>query len=458
MKRYIQSGILTVCLSLPATVYAGGIGDIIEDAFTYITIAGNFTANFMKGLCDDTICKMHDSGTDEAYLDSWTVTALRHQNRIDRNVPLKLAVLPHTHNSYNSEAYMTTTRYLDPNQRISVLNQLNIGIRALELDVHWEKKSNGNYDVILCHNGGQGICSPYDRVLGEALEEIKFWFSVSEHKANDVVLITFEDHLDGHYAEAVAYIEQYIGGLVFKPGSCTSFSDLYSHVTKADILESGKNIVLINSSSTSCAKGGYGSYVYRGNWSGSVKHETFVGYPTCSDGSKNITTILGGYYRSYNDGTIIGQDYLHDPLHTVASVEALVSCGVNSPGPEPMDWNSSWHAAQIWSWATDEPNDSNGEDCAISRSDGRFNDVPCTNSYRYACQHKNDLSWKITSSSGPWTGGTTACTSQFGSNYEFGVPANGYFNNTLRDAKTAAGASTVYLRYSDRATEGIWLP
>ncbi|MCP4349486.1 MAG: hypothetical protein GY795_28730 [Desulfobacterales bacterium] len=424
----------------------GAYGDVAEAA----EIVGNVAGSSFMGLYDDAqrLLGIYDDGTDPEYLGSRTVKVLTMQTRLDKYAPINKAGFPHTHNSFNAAPYRTAISYLYPNHEMSVLNQMNVGIRALEYDIHWY-----DGDVILCHNGGSGVCSPDDRSFAQGLEEIKYWFQVEEHRLNDVIILTLEDHLDGHYDEAVTVIEAVIGYLVYQPETpCDSFQDMAAVTSKADVLADGKNIIIINSNSSSCTQNGYGDYVYTGNWE-TADHENLTPYPDCTFGTKGPSDIKNSFFRTYNDSTaFVGEEM------SAEQVARAVKCGINAPGPEPLDWWDDQNEAQIWSWAVDEPNDAGGnEDCAEQRSDGRFNDIPCTGYPRnYACQHPETRDWKITAVSGAWADGENACDD--GDGYVFSVPANGYENAQLADTKNAAGVSNVWVNYSDLALEGDWRP
>ncbi len=101
----------------------------------------------------------------------------------------------------------------------------------------------------------------------------------------------------------------------------------------------------------------------------------------------------------------------------------------------------------------------NNEDCAVSRADGRFNDVSCGSVRQYACYSTSANQWNITSGSGTWAGGDNVCEQEFGTAYRYDVPKNGYQNRRLMDQKTAEGISgDIWLNYSDTANEGDWVP
>ncbi|MCT9872628.1 hypothetical protein, partial [Paenarthrobacter aurescens] len=67
---------------------------------------------------------------------SWVGRALRLQLDLDEREPMLNSLWPHTHNSFNSSVYSPTVSSLDPNQRWSIIDQLRMGIRAIELDLH----------------------------------------------------------------------------------------------------------------------------------------------------------------------------------------------------------------------------------------------------------------------------------------------------------------------------------
>src|SRR5947208_16682357 len=74
----------------------------------------------------------------ETFKHSWTAAALKLQREIDLNAPLNVATFLATHNSYNSKSYQIPfVRYIDPNQNLSIYDQLEIGVRSIELDAHW---------------------------------------------------------------------------------------------------------------------------------------------------------------------------------------------------------------------------------------------------------------------------------------------------------------------------------
>lgn len=65
----------------------------------------------------------------------------------DRTVPLIDTSIVMAHNAYNS----LSSGAMWPNQQLSLTELLDLGVRGLELDVHWDKG-----EVRLCHE----LCAP----------------------------------------------------------------------------------------------------------------------------------------------------------------------------------------------------------------------------------------------------------------------------------------------------------
>ncbi|MFM8412905.1 MAG: hypothetical protein ACKOCT_21845, partial [Alphaproteobacteria bacterium] len=109
----------------------------------------------------------------------WAGRALRAQRRIDLGTPIGDTSMVGAHNSFNSEAYSSGIRYLDPNQRDSTFNQLRMGARAIEFDVHWTTKREGvsfSNRLLLCHGTASHLgCGLDDRTFEEGLDEIAAW-------------------------------------------------------------------------------------------------------------------------------------------------------------------------------------------------------------------------------------------------------------------------------------------
>src|SRR5580765_5321680 len=81
------------------------------------------------------------------YQTSWVHRALSLQRGLAVSAPMFEVQIPHTHNSFNSSSYSPTLTNQDPNQVYSLTDQLDMDIRAIELDVHWVPSPSGTTDT-----------------------------------------------------------------------------------------------------------------------------------------------------------------------------------------------------------------------------------------------------------------------------------------------------------------------
>jgi hypothetical protein len=123
----------------------------------------------------------------------------------------------------------------------------------------------------------------------------------------------------------------------------------------------------------------------------------------------------------------------------------------------------------VWSW---KPFDrgQNG-DCAMleGSSSRRWASANCSSQAKFACAKPRSQSgkdplqwqdplgddWRVTSATGSWDAGPSTCQAEFGSDFVFSVPVNGYQNRKLKDADTAT--DNIWLNYSQRNGDDKWV-
>jgi len=369
----------------------------------------------------------------DAFNNSWVGQTLDLQRGLDNNAPIINNNILGTHNSYNSDVYTACNfsvgcRYLDPQQKYSIKDQLRMGARFVELDVHWTTKMESLFSypkrLLLCH----GVCSINDKYATEGFNEIKDWLNDSAN-ADEVIILYIEDHSDNHHSDLYNQLNSAFGSKIYASGGC---GDIPDSLTKADVLASGKQVILWKDGGCS------------GN--GSMASTAFTG--------------LGNVGRIWEDGTTLGTiaEFFSGGVDsiTASEVSEAFATGANIVNLDDMVMDDGRIQAAIWSWNTDEPNDAGGnEDCATQTSSARWNDVNCGNTYAFACKDANN-NWSVPySTSGTWSEGASACAN-LGGSYSFSVPTNSQANQALKTAKEASGYNTVWLNHSDAATEGNW--
>ena len=432
-------------------------GDVRDAAGTAISYgeSGIQTVSLIVGNAVQATVNNYDYGLNT---NDWRIKALRLQNKIDNQELLGNALFVGTHNSYNAKEYSTAFSYLDPNHKMSLYDQLDAGMVALEIDVHKFTKANSFWvwewdsELMLCHGQSNHTgCSTYDRSFIEGLAEIELWL---KGNSEDVIFIYIEDHMDGDYDHAISFIEETIGDYVYRPTGNSGCEGMPMDVSKQDILNSGKQVILWGAGDVCSASSEWQSIAFGGSgWNGANVEEARVGI--CETSSDDQ------WLRYFEDRT--GMSYIWGASDSDENIEsddmhAMYACGANFIGLDMLGYGDTDRiSGAIWSWNDNEPNDSGGnEDCAMQRSDGRFNDSNCANTLNFACENENG-DWYITDTAGAWNEGFDACSDETNGQYTFSVPTNYLENQKLLTAKVNAGANSAWMFYSDLAEEGNWV-
>lgn len=366
------------------------------------------------------------------YNTSWQGQAMNYQRALDNYAPIIDNNILGTHNTYNAETYTSCNfsvgcRYLDPQQKYSIKDQLRMGARFIELDVHWTTKMESLFSypkrLLLCH----GVCSINDKYATEGFNEIKSWLADSESQ-NEVIILYIEDDSEGHHSDLYSQMNDRFGDKIYPSQGCTEIPDT---LTKADVLAAGKQIIL---------------------WKDD-------GCSSNSNLSNLAYTGLGNVGRIWEDATTLGTiaeffDGGIDSLTANDVKEAFVT-GANIVNLDDMVMDDGRIAAAVWSWDNNEPNNSGGnQDCALQWGNGRWDDANCGLSYSFACEDDNGDWFVPDNTTGVWSNGEAACANLGGS---FSVPTNSQSNQKLKLAKESVGYSHVWLNHTDDATEGDWL-
>ena len=363
MRRFLVA--VLAALSLPAAAAA----DPLSHGLTQLQRDAANDCRFAGACSDDPAIAAYQRGD--------THRALAFQYTIAGDVPLRDAPWIGTHNSFNSATEMgPTVSDTDPNQQLSLVNQLRVDVRALELDVHWWLNQ-----PVVCHADGDFTGCSIEHTLDVELARINGW--LAQHP-DQVILLYLEDHLGdqtGHDAGA-KMIEDTIGPRVYRPagGGC---QELPLTLTRDAVRAAGKQVIIVGG----CGAGA----AYQGlafNWDRHVETRPvgFQGPPGCGpDFPRSVwDSTLVRYYEDstfLTDGaSYVGQSTRDDGL-TPATTTALVRCGVDLLGFDQLLPGDGRLDAAVWSWAPGEPRRGAGR-CVIQRpTDARWEARPCSSRY-----------------------------------------------------------------------------
>lgn len=401
----------------------------------------------------------HQVGDDIArnYQRTWLHRAAAFQYRLGDPVSFDSAQWLGTHNSFNSVNDSPTASHTDSNQQLSLTEQLDVDVRALELDLHYipSAAAGGAKAVVVCHGRGPDQANAgctNEPLFSQVLPRIANWLKQPARK-REVILLYLEDELKdpAGYAQTVQQLDNVLRGpggksLIYKPSQSKFTSkgcaNLPLGLDREDVRERGAQVVLVGN-----CRSGWASDVF--GWdnvhleSGSTpKYRPFPGCDATYSRSDYRTKLV----RYYEDSTFVSAAI--DPTSTPAEhnadrltpprVSAMTRCGVNLFGFDQLLPGDGRIDASIWSWAPGEPNAARGH-CAFQRADGRWVARACVAKRRAACHSARG--WSLTRTAVYYHRAPAACRARHA---HFDVPRTGEENSLLRRAARKTG---VWLHY-----------
>jgi len=413
------------------------------------------------GLADGEVV---DSRLVDLYRTTWVHRALTLQRELGDELPLRLAQFPATHNSYNFTDANTppTLSGSDPNQTYSLIDQLRMDMRGLELDLHWFPSSAGGPETngsapILCHGNSHHAGCTTERHLREGLREIRRFLDAHP---DAVIVIDLEDNMnepidDRRLAHdtAAAIFEAEWGDIIYKPaefgGGCRAEeeSGLPMDLSPSDIRAAGKQVIMY----AGCGVGeAWAGLFYSQANRVQTQPNSYEGFGF--DGGADNCFIERADYQSrwtrmWEDRTFVGAASGGAGARiTPEVVREMMGCGLNMPSLDLLTPGDPRLAAFVWSWAENEPGAASEAECALHNADGRFEAEACQTQRPFACR-LSDGGWHVTTATGPWSRGPAACRQETAGDGVFAVPRTGFMNERLKQSEATTG----------KANEGIWL-
>jgi hypothetical protein len=438
---------------------AGDPGAVVDRSVT--AVRWGASAECRRVAPDDEQCDPIDdrpvsSARVDAYQRSWVHRALALQSTLDDDAPLTEALLPHTHNTFNSSAYGPTLTNQDPNQPYSITDQLNMDVRAIELEVHWVPSpygtlETGGYWPTLCHGNTQGpvhVGCSIDRPLQDGLAEVAAWMTAHP---SEFVLLYLENQLgDSAQAHQVAgsLVESALGRFALRtpaPAPCQAMD--WTQSTRA-IEATGARLVIVGNCSTSIAAGtGWGALVHeRGShWDESGDPTTYSSAQCARDLDARAKAGGNVFRRYFEDqtwvGAMAGSNAVTSSLGGTSTISPettalMVRCGVNIVGFDQLTPEDPRLAALVWSWAPERPAPG-AHGCAYQGRDTRWRlDGGCGTKRVAACVSAAGV-WSVTTKPVRWEQAARACASSFPGS-TFAAPPNGLRNAQLASAARSA--------------------
>ena len=362
-----------------------------------------------------------------ARISPWLKFALKTQRELQIDVPVDHVQVLGAHNSYNNRA----SGYGDlddchwplrtddvcislANQEFSFTDQLNMGVRNLEIDL-WDcfgkiRMSHGNKEMKVG-------CLPWDKEFTDGMKEISDWARKSKN-TNEIIEIYLDDKTTGNADWTINHaIRQYFGNKVLTPADLKlKFSDKWP--TIREMRQIKKTVIFINQNNNHS-----GLYLHEHFWTKWLTVKSF--YPQLRNcaavGGNNKETV-----RIFGDSTIYGPFWNGIKQQgTIMDFKKYLLCGVGLPSADQI--NSELMKTAVFTWAEGEPKHPIDESsCAVLSSEGRWHLAQCNEDHYFACVSKlNENIWDISSGVGKYF--NSLCREGM----EFSVPRNGYQHQEL---------------------------
>jgi hypothetical protein len=433
--------------------------------------------------------------------------SLHLQTQLDRFEPLNAAQFIGSHNSAISRSYTKSTHdynmsFADPDHFLSLTEQLNAGIRQLELDIEWYKNT-----IALCHDHVSHdlqdmLCEGNDSLIS-ALKEIRTWI---EKNPTDVVILYLDVNLPlkGYIKEldnTLALLEPY----VFTPAMAQQYFNVsgntlpFSQLTKESLVNRfKKNIIITNDNNITDTQ--LSQYVF-------VKVENSTTTPlyktsleklltlSCNGAEKyhTIKTLYPKDTEHYNllrvneDRTVI--NYLNtvdgkEPnqmtaYFTTRNIPSIAHCPVNIVATNMLGYSCTSTACKshatdprlyafLWSWELGYPLTHGSKIAYINPATGHFANQPLVaeTPYSVLCYRKKPsnpteafdwylLTIQLSDVNKAFENAQLACKNSSGF---FAAPTTSYWMNDVMSMVNAQGINGDLIIVNYNYKQGEWIP
>lgn len=392
----------------------------------------------------------------EDYQQSWTHRALALQYDLGGDAPFRNAHWVGTHNSFNSVAEMgPALSAFDSNQKLTLLEQLRVDVRSLELDLHWVPRplQPGGFAPVVCHATPEHAGCTTEKTLRPVLDQIGDWLRRPANR-DEVLLLYLEDHLDNQtgYDTAAGIVEDKLGDLLYEPPG-SGCSSLPLDLTRDAVRAAGEQVVVVSN----CGIGsGWPSVAF--NWANAheeARPRDYTDFPACGPDFTRAE-YQGTLIRYFEDSTrLTGTVGEPDDGIKPRTAAQMSRCGVDLFGLDQLLPFDGRLRNLVWSWALHQPR-AGGGNCAVQRVDafspfGRWFARSCELRQPVACRRGAD--WLVSEAMVKAANARAACAAL---GAEHAVPRTGYETQLLRLAMQADGVASAWLGYR-RLQGGRWV-
>lgn len=434
--------------------------------------------------------------------------AMKLQRELAADMRQDQSLLLGSHNSYNSAAY-GVTNYVNSQHSYTLWEQLDLGLRSLDLDVHASILYPN--ELYLSHTTCQGAgINSGQLTLWDGLAEIRAWL---DNNPDEVITLNIEQHFpmafpSAYHTRLIDWVEDFLGGadpsngpdVLIRPSEIPPENSIehttaenraitVTSMTLSELRAMGR-VLLVNTGGAEspcdghywldygqdimlgdvpsfhwCGTGNW-NYVYAKTFATDAEMQYWGGDPfgsrtrNCDDDFDNGGYRASRYSVLYNN-TSAGQ-YRHYGSEPPSVVREAVRSGMDGirfdpvgtslgiPDGSPIVFDAAEQMrATIWSWDYRYLPPHGGQSLAamavIQGDTARIRWEVPTAEMRYALQN-SDGQWSIS----PQRGTFAAAPSNFR------VPGNGFEMQNLYGEMVRAGITKVWINYHDLDADGVW--
>lgn len=452
---------------------------------------------------------------------TWAQWALAEQRyRVGANVPINMVTTFGTHNSFSS--YDSGFHNIfSTNQKLSLFDQLEAGARSVRIDAvkyfdnmrvcHMSPGLEGDSSVArLCGWFSPLFSTPFDltpgRLYAYSIRELADWL---DRNPNEFIILNLRvdyspdtmTHDPEQHEMVRAPLLQFIGrDRILTPGdldrASTDAATMWPTMQNVRV-QKGKQVLILASRVPSDYAGNSLAFGV-GRLGVSLLRPVISPFPTCIADPQQPHSqpelfwadkyTRGVFYevgegRSGADSIKLSGGYMNAPevreyarcSPSIINVDFLLHQELSilpASGQKPDQGPDYRREASIWSF---EENDYGSRGAAYMKESGRWSSDPTSTVHPYACVLK---SWAyprniggagkvvITQKTGPWFGGESACTSEYGPDFGFYAPGTARENELLKLVAAAVdplkgvpvGQGGVWLNYVSTAGNLLSLP
>lgn len=404
--------------------------EAVKDKRSTLDTNQNVTCDVLSTLAKCSTCGYNGichKGT--ARLPPWLSFALKTQRVLQVNMTLDKVQMLAAHNAFNdrSDGYGIAddctwpppykTKCVDlANQEFSFTDQLDMGIRAIEIDPWW---CFGKIRMSHAHDYAYLGCGPWDREFKDGIKEIADWKSRAENR-DEIVRLYLEDgesHTRSHDDLVNGPIGEHLGAMVLTPRDIEVYFG-GKWPTPFQMQKLGKTVII----STANEYDHQGKFIHKGYWK-EITTNKFHSYPNCT-AVKNFREPV----RVYSDSTKYGP-FWNGPTRTgtIMNYMDYLKCGVIYPAADQV--NPQLISTAVFTWADNEPRVRFSRDsCVIIRADDkRWHVDDCASKKPFACLNETASKWVISSQRASYS------SPQCPEGFKFSIPRSAYEHHQLLD-------------------------